>query len=127
MWVVAGVEHEEIKLAGVRAELGNILLTYLCKYIQCKVAGRGCKTRIIDRLVELRLCKIRSIIGLESESVLFSMLDIFNGAITFTFYRLFMNLIELAKTDANGPPYRLTVFGRTMAVNGAYGLCGKQR
>ena len=97
-----GVECEEIKLAGVRAELGNILLTYLCKYIQYKVAGRGCKTRIIDRLVELRLCKIRSIIGLESESVLFSMLDIFNGAIflafsmldifngaiTFTFYRL---------------------------------------
>ena len=72
----------------MRAELGNILLTYLCKYIQCKVTGRECKTRIIDRLVELRLSKIRSIIGLESESVLFSMLDIFNGAITFTFYRL---------------------------------------
>ena len=86
-----GVECEEIKLAGVRAELGNILLTYLCKYIQCKVTGRECKTRIIVRLVES-----------ESESVLFSMLDIFNGAIflafsmldifngaiTFTFYRL---------------------------------------
>ena len=86
-----GVECEEIKLTGVRAELGNILLTYLCKYIQCKVTGKECKTRIIDRLVES-----------ESESVLFSMLDIFNGAIflafsmldifngaiTFTFYRL---------------------------------------
>ena len=83
-----GGEAEEMKLAGVRDELGNILLTYLCKYIQYKVAGRGCKTRIIDRLVELRLCKIRSIIGLESESVLFSILDIFNGMITFTFYRL---------------------------------------
>ena len=78
------MEAEEIKLAGVRAELGNILLTYLCKYIQYKVAGRGCKTRIIDRLVELWLCKIRSIIGLESESLL----DIFNGAIIFTFFRL---------------------------------------
>ena len=66
------MECEEIKLAEVRAELGNILLTYLCKYIQYKVAGRGCKTRIIDRLVELRLCNIRSIIDLESES--FSML-----------------------------------------------------
>ena len=66
------------------------------------MAGRGCQTRIIDRLVELRLCKIESVIGLESKSVLFSMLDIFNGAIflafsmldiingaiTFTFYRL---------------------------------------
>ena len=84
------LEAEEIKLAGVRAELGHFLLTYLCKYIQYKVAGRGCKTRIIDRLVELQLCKIRSIIiGLESESELFSMLDIFNGAITFTFSRLF--------------------------------------
>ena len=86
-----GVECEEIKLAGVRAELGNILVIYLCKYIQCKVFGRECKTRIIDRLVES-----------ESESVLFSMLYIFNGAIflafsmldifssaiTFTFYRL---------------------------------------
>ena len=49
------MECEEIKLAGVRAELGNILLTYLCKYIQCKVTGRECKTRIIDRLVELWL------------------------------------------------------------------------
>ena len=87
MWVVE-VEAEEIKLAWVRAELGNILLTYLCKYIQYKVAGRGCKTRIIDRLVEIWLCKIRSIIGLESESVLFSMLDIFNGAISFTLYLL---------------------------------------
>ena len=34
-----GVECEEIKLAGVRAELGN---TYLCNNIQCKVAGRVC-------------------------------------------------------------------------------------
>ena len=74
-----GVECEEIKLAGVRAELGNIILTYLCKYIQCKVAGRGCQTRIIVRLVELRFYQIRLIIGLESESVWFSMLDIFNG------------------------------------------------
>ena len=38
MWVV-GVEADEIKLAGVRAKLGNIIFTYLCKYIQCKVAG----------------------------------------------------------------------------------------
>ena len=88
------MEAEEIKLAGVRAELGNILLTYLCKYLQYKVAGRGCKTRIIDRLVELRLCKIRSIIGLESESIGF-----------------LNELNRLAKTDANGPPYQLTVFG----------------
>ena len=58
MWVV-GVEADEIKLAGVRAKLGNIIFTYLCKYIQCKVAGRGCKTRILDRLVELRFCKGR--------------------------------------------------------------------
>ena len=85
------MEAEEIKLAGVRAKLGNIILTYLCKYTQYKVAGRGCKTRIIVRLVDS-----------ESESVLFSMLDIlngavflalsmldiFNGAITFTFYRV---------------------------------------
>ena len=42
MWVV-GVEADEIKLAGVRAKLGNFIFTYLCKYIQCKVAGRGCK------------------------------------------------------------------------------------
>ena len=69
------MEAKEIKIARERAELGNILLTYLCKYIQYKVAGR-----IIDRLVELRLCKIKSIIDLESESVLFSMLDIFIGA-----------------------------------------------
>ena len=40
MWVV-GAEAKEIKLGGVRAELGNINLTYLCKYIQRKVAGRG--------------------------------------------------------------------------------------
>ena len=80
-----GVECEEIKLAGVRAELGNTILTYLWKYIQYKVSGR-----VLDKNV----C--------ESESVLFamldifngaiflaiSMLDIFNGAITFTFYRL---------------------------------------
>ena len=37
-----GVECEEIKLDGVRAELGNILLTYLCNNIQCKVTGRVC-------------------------------------------------------------------------------------
>ena len=46
------MECEEIKLAEVRAKLGNILLTYLCKYNRCKVAGRECKMRIIDRLIE---------------------------------------------------------------------------
>ena len=101
---MVGVAADEIKLAGVRAKLGNFIFTYLCKYIQCKVAGRGWKTRIIVRLVELQFYQTRSIIGLESESesVLFSMLDIFNGAkflgfsmldifnsaLSFTFYRL---------------------------------------
>ena len=36
------MECEEIKLAGVRAELGNILLTYRGNNILCKVAGRVC-------------------------------------------------------------------------------------
>ena len=36
---------------GVMAELCNINLTHLCKYIQCKVVGRGFYTRIIVRLV----------------------------------------------------------------------------
>ena len=67
------MEAEEITLAGVRAKLDSIIFTYLCKYIQCKVAGREYKTRTIERLVEFRLCKIRSIIGLlESEFVFFS-------------------------------------------------------
>ena len=39
--VLWGAEAEEIKLAGVRAELGNINITHLCKFTQCKVAGRG--------------------------------------------------------------------------------------
>ena len=84
------MDAKEIKLAGVRAELGNINLTHLCKYIQCKVVGRGFKT--IVRLVDPRFYQIRSIIGLESESVLFSMLDIFNGNIFLTFFlAFFMN------------------------------------
>ena len=39
----AGVELYQAsqKLAGVRAELGNINLTHLCKYIPFKVAVRG--------------------------------------------------------------------------------------
>ena len=36
-----GLEAEEIKLAGVRAEFANTILTYLRKYIQYKVSGRG--------------------------------------------------------------------------------------
>ena len=58
----------------------------------------------LAQLVELQFYQTRSIIGLESESesvlfsmldnfngaifLAFSMLDIFNGAVTFTFYRL---------------------------------------
>ena len=41
MWVVVVVMvggAEEIKLAGVRAELGNLNLTHLCEYTQCKMA-----------------------------------------------------------------------------------------
>ena len=38
---MVGVEAEEIKLAGVSAELGNIRPTNLCKKILCKVAGGG--------------------------------------------------------------------------------------
>ena len=34
------MEAEEIKLAGVRAELDNTNMRHLCKYIPCKVAGR---------------------------------------------------------------------------------------
>ena len=36
-------------------------------------------------LVELWVCQTGSIIGLESKYVLFSMLDIFNGAISLSF------------------------------------------
>ena len=77
-------------------------ITHLCKYIQCKVAGSVLLS--LAQVVELQFYQTRSIIGLESESesVMFSMLDIFNGAIflafsmmdiingaiTFTFYRL---------------------------------------
>ena len=75
------MEAKQIKLAGVMAELGNINFTHLCKYIQCKVVGRGFKT--IVRLVDPRFYQIRSIIGAESE-----FLNIFNGAIFFTFFRL---------------------------------------
>ena len=39
--VLWGAEAEEIKLAGVRAELGNINITHLCKHIPRKVGGRG--------------------------------------------------------------------------------------
>ena len=48
------MEAEEIKLAGVRAELVNINLTNMYKSIQCKVAGGGFQKRIIVSLVELR-------------------------------------------------------------------------
>ena len=54
LFIEWGVETEEIKLAGVRAELGNINLTNMYKYIQCKVAGGGFQKRIIVSLVEFR-------------------------------------------------------------------------
>ena len=37
------MEAEEIKLAGVRADLGNINLTHLCKYTPCKLDGEDFK------------------------------------------------------------------------------------
>ena len=40
------MEAEEIKLAGLRAELDNNKLN-LCKYMQCKVAGRGFKQELL--------------------------------------------------------------------------------
>ena len=63
------MKADEIELAGVGAELVNINLSHLCKYIQCLVTGRGFNTRVI---VELRFYHARSLIGLGSESVLFN-------------------------------------------------------
>ena len=67
---------------------GGAEITHLCKNIQCKVAGSVLLS--LAQLVELQFYQTRSIIGLESESesVLFSMLDILNGAIFLAFSML---------------------------------------
>ena len=65
----------------VGAEIPILEITHLCKYIQCKVVGSVLLS--LAQLVELQFYQKRSIIGLESESesVLLSMLDIFDAEI----------------------------------------------